>query len=79
MSGFLADYATTTAGAVAAGQIMQSFGLPDAFVINELARRFAARGGCGSRCRDSRGDADFLHPSVASGRQGSGLNDPTNH
>lgn len=41
MSGFLADYATTTAGAAGAGQIMQSFGPNDANVINQLARSFA--------------------------------------
>ncbi|HEY1787095.1 MAG TPA: alkaline phosphatase family protein [Verrucomicrobiae bacterium] len=41
MSGFLADYATTTAGSANAGQIMQSFGPQDANVINQLARSFA--------------------------------------
>ena len=41
MSGFLADYATTTAGAAGAGQIMQSFGPQEANVINQLARSFA--------------------------------------
>ncbi|HEV2328628.1 MAG TPA: alkaline phosphatase family protein [Verrucomicrobiae bacterium] len=41
MSGFLADYATTAAGPANAGQIMQSFGLQDANVINQLARSFA--------------------------------------
>jgi phospholipase C len=40
MSGFLADYATA-AGTTAAGQIMQSFGLREANVINELALNFA--------------------------------------
>lgn len=41
MSGFLADYALTGAGPTAAGQIMQSFGAPEANVINGLARNFA--------------------------------------
>jgi phospholipase C len=41
MSGFLADYATTGAGAATAGQIMQSFGPGEASVINGLARSFA--------------------------------------
>ncbi len=41
MVGFLADYALTDAGAAAAGQIMQSFGPPEANVINALARNFA--------------------------------------
>jgi phospholipase C len=41
MSGFLQDYATTTAGAANAGQIMQGFGPDDANVINQLARNFA--------------------------------------
>ncbi|HEY2253045.1 MAG TPA: alkaline phosphatase family protein, partial [Planctomycetaceae bacterium] len=41
MSGFLANYGTTDAGAAAAGQIMQSFGPAEANVINGLARNFA--------------------------------------
>ena len=41
MSGFLADYATTAAGAASAGQIMQTFGPAEAPVINGLARDFA--------------------------------------
>jgi phospholipase C len=41
MSGFLADYATTSAGAEGAAQIMQSFGPAEAPVINTLARSFA--------------------------------------
>lgn len=41
MSGFLKDYATTTAGTASAGQIMQSYGPQEANVINQLARNFA--------------------------------------
>lgn len=41
MSGFLADYATTTAGPANAGQVMQSFDPQTANVINQLARSFA--------------------------------------
>ena len=41
MSGFAQDYATTSAGAATAGQIMQGFGPREANVINQLARSFA--------------------------------------
>jgi phospholipase C len=41
MSGFLQNYATTTAGEGCAGQIMDTFGPKDAGVINTLAREFA--------------------------------------
>jgi phospholipase C len=41
MSGFLADYAGTSAGAGSAGQIMQSFGPGEAPFLNQLARSFA--------------------------------------
>jgi phospholipase C len=41
MSGFLEDYATTSAGTASAGQIMQTFGPDEANVINDIARSFA--------------------------------------
>jgi phospholipase C len=41
MSGFLANYSTTTAGKDSAGQMMQSFGPDDVPVICSLARNFA--------------------------------------
>lgn len=41
MSGFLANYARTAAGAASAGQIMQTYGPDEANVINDIARNFA--------------------------------------
>jgi len=52
MSGFLANYATTTAGTATADQIMQTFGPAEANVLNDLARNFAV--------------CDFWHASVPS-------------
>jgi phospholipase C len=68
MSGFLKDYATTSAGTASAAQIMQSYGPSETNVINQLARSFGVCDGwfasCPCQTWPNRG---FLHAGSSDG------------